>query len=206
VSSVPQWIELSGLPRLLNAECGSSAWLILRTLIDLDCALHSKPGTVALSIEELANRTGLEAAPTRKIVKQLNKGKWLTMFLPEHVEETAFFKIAEPLATPASHGDVLTSNPTLTVHRYCDCPQASANDDPDDAVLQEVVDFYLGQIAPTMNTFTIQKLRDLVALAPIADIRRAFKHAEYNEVRNLAFIIRRCLDYKKQRQPKEPVA
>jgi hypothetical protein len=207
MSSFPHWLELSGLPRLLQEQTrGSAGWLILRTLIDLDCSTNSKPGTIELTVLQLADRAGLDGPATRRALKQLQKGKWAQMFLPEHDEETALYKIASPLRTPASHADILAQHPTASTHRYCDCLE-NGDDVPLPAV-QATVDLYFNTCGLKMNAFIVDRLHIITAAVPQEQLKRIFYRAQKAGVRSLSTIERWCLDYRKaqEKKPEEPAA
>lgn len=189
---------------MLCAETrGSAAWLILRTLIDLDLAQHSTPGTLDLPITELAIRAGLEPAPTTRALKQLQKAKCITAFIPQHEDENALIKIATPLRTPLNHADVLASHTShsshashLQNHRYCDCPETD-NSAPLPAV-QTTVDLYFNTCSLKMNAFILDRLTILTAATTPDKLRRTFYRAQKTGIRSLSTIERWCLQDRKQ--------
>src|SRR5438046_4206344 len=99
LSTFPHWLELSGLPQ----QCGSTGWLVLRTIIDLDCSANSIPGTIDVATSEIAIRAGLEAEATRKALKQLQKKKLIRAFIADDNDENSLIQVANPIPGVRSH-------------------------------------------------------------------------------------------------------
>ena len=55
----PEWLELSGLPELLNTKSRMGTWSVFKKIVELDCAKNSIPGIVEISASELSEMVGI---------------------------------------------------------------------------------------------------------------------------------------------------
>lgn len=197
-SPFPTWLLHSGLPQRLKTEsCGSAAWLLLRTIIDLDCR-RSTTEPVDTSIANLAIVTGLTDAEIQDILPVYRKTAVAKYYVPDDEAENALIQLNDPLPTPQTHRQVIAlmiPDPAISIHRYCDCPEAR-DFDPADPVLQEIIDLYLNGISLRINQFIIDRLKNLRHKTDIGAIRWAFKLAAKNNSHSLDFVERQALKIK----------
>lgn len=188
----PAWIQYSGLPARLREEtAGTDAWLLFKTIIDLDCR-NAISQTLDLPISQLASLTGIDAEDVLAIVPVYRDLKLAKMFLPDSADENLVIQISAPLPTPETHAQVrakMIADTGIDVHRFCDCPEGREMD-PKDPVLRQIIDLYCSHINCTMNAFTVDRLNVLRHKASLDDIRRAFWSAEKNQIRSLNYIER----------------
>lgn len=198
----PLWLEYSGLPQLLAEKVkGSAGWPAFKKIVELDCASNSEPGTVEISLEDLAAKLGLAAGAVRKSILSMRKLKLLACFLPESDEEAALLKLRTPLLTPVSPSKLKKELPHLfsETHyfRYYDDYRADEDaDESADPVLQEIVDLYFNAVGLKMNAFVLDELRLLRHRFPIEQVRRTFRRAQQNEIRSLHWILRELVRQK----------
>ena len=194
-SPFPAWLLHSGLPQRLNSEpCGSAAWLLLKTIIEMDCR-RSITDKVDTSLQNLATVTGLTVEQVVDTFPVFRKTQVARYYMPEDQEENALIQVNEPIPTPISHKDVLKlqiPDPAVAIHRYCTCPEAQQAM-PGDPVLNEIIDLYLGQCSVRMNSFILDRLTYLRHSADIGAIRWAFKTCEKNNCHSLDAVVRIAL-------------
>jgi hypothetical protein len=198
------WLEWSGLPAALNAV-RANAWLVFRTIVEIDCGASRRPATIEIPLAELAERCGLDAAVVAKAVDALRKKKYLRCFLPEHPEESALLEIRVPIATPLSPEEVARRIPD-PVHRdpaqyrYAHEPDAPP---ADAAKVQEVVDLYLNRISQKMNSFILEQIEIVAGRFEMEDIQRTIDRAARHEIRHFGWVLKELVreqGKKKQRE------
>jgi len=207
----PLWLELSGLPQMLGAKPGGAAlWAVFKKIVELDCAVNSDPGTVEISIEELAWRLALAPAAVRRALLSLRRLKLIACFVPDNDEEAALVRVRTPLTTPIKREDIITRWPQIFTDanapfRYIeDAPQHDAlADDGRDSVLQEIVDLYFNAVGLNMNAFVLDELRLVRQRFPIEAVRRVFRRAQQNEIRSLQWIVRELVRGRRNREKKD---
>ncbi len=106
MAASPLWLAYSGLPEWLNQQVNRSAWLVFKTVVELDCARNARPATVEVTPVELAAWCGLEAEAVMRTLEGLRRKKCVALFLPEHPEEMALIEVKVPLPTPRSSTEV----------------------------------------------------------------------------------------------------
>ncbi|MCX7625236.1 MAG: hypothetical protein N2Z21_03375 [Candidatus Sumerlaeaceae bacterium] len=200
----PLWLELSGLPNLLNAKIrGGAGWLLFKKVVELDCALNPQPGVVEISIANLAERTGVAPELLRRAAASLRKIGVLTYFLPDNDEEEALFRIKVPLPTPRSPAEIRQLYPEMFAteghfFRYVDADQLETNEaETEDLLLKEIVDLYLNIIGVKMNAFILDELRLIRQRFPIEMVRRTFRRAAANDIHSLAWVVRELIRQKR---------
>lgn len=194
-SGAPLWLELSGLPLLVREKTKHAAgWAVLRKIVELDCTQHpSAPGTVEVTVVELAARCGVLPEEVRRVLSPLRKMKVLKCFVPDDDEDTALFEIFCPLPVPCSRGTIedlvmrKTSSSVPLTLRYWDEPTNECSDTVD-PLLQEVVDLYLNTCGTRINMFVVDELRLMRQKYPIEAVRKTFNRARQNEIHSLAWI------------------
>lgn len=208
MTAAPLWLEYSGLPALLREKVrGGGAWTLFRKIVELDCERHSLPGTVEVTLDELAARTGLEPAALRKAALGLRKLKLVSCFLPESDEEEALFRVRVPLDAPIGPVELARLHPDLFASpagqhfRYATA--ASGDDDPDaapadDPALREIVDLYFDVVGLRMNAFVLDELRLLRSRYDLESIRRTFRRARQNGIHALNWIVRELVRQKRK--------
>ncbi|MCX7717782.1 MAG: hypothetical protein N2111_05170 [Candidatus Sumerlaeaceae bacterium] len=194
----PLWLDLCGLPRLVADKTkGAVAWAVFRTVVEIDCSLHTLPGTVEITLTDLEDRAGLARGSARKAISALRKHRLLACFLPDDDEEPALIKVQIPLPVPVERSEVIrrlteAGFPPPASLRYLDPPtiEAEDSDDSHDRLLQEIVDLYFNTVGLKMNAFVLDELRLIRHRFPIEPIRRAFRRAQQNEIRSLQWVVR----------------
>lgn len=193
----PLWLELSGIPRLLNTKIRSGAWSIFKTIVEVDSTHNRSPDVVEMSVAELSERTGIEEKTVTRILKKLKKERLVTCFLPDSPEEKALIRISTPLQTPVSPEEIRRSHPGLfppgnDFFRYVDetVPEEA---EAQDQTLQEIVDLYFNTIGLKMNTFILDELKLIRYRFPLDKIKRSFHRARRNEIASLTWVIKDLL-------------
>lgn len=192
----PAWINYSGFAAWLTNKSGgeSAAWLLFKTLIDIDCR-YAVSQRVDTPIDALTGPTGLtirQIKATMEIYRELALARY---YIPEEESENALIEINTPLPTPKTHRQVIAMeipDPAIAVHRFCDCPEAREMD-PNDPVLQEIIDLYLDTCSVRVNAFIVDRLKALRHRADIGAIRWAFKTTKKNNSHSLDMVERTAL-------------
>jgi DNA-binding Lrp family transcriptional regulator len=197
VLQFPLWLELSGLPRLLNTKIRSGAWCIFKTIVEIDCTQNSSPDVVEISVAELSERTGIDQKAVTRVIKRLKKEKVLSCFLPDSPEEKALLKIKMPLHTPVSADQIRRSYaglfpPGRDFFRYVD-QSVPEEVEARDQTLQQIVDLYFNTISLKMNTFILDELKLIRYRFPLESINRSFQRAKRNEIPSLHWVIKDLL-------------
>ena len=89
MASSPLWLAHSGLPEWLNAKVNRSAWLVFKTVVEIDCERNARPSTVEIPPREIAERCGLPPESVMRTLSALRRKKCLALFVPDHPEEDA---------------------------------------------------------------------------------------------------------------------
>jgi hypothetical protein len=201
----PLWLEYSGLPQLLAEKIrGGSGWPVFKKVVELDCATNAEPGTVEVTLTEIADRTGVPAPTVRKTLLALRKLKLIAVFIPDHDEEAALIKLRTPLQTPISVQQIKDTQARLFADtpqhfRYVDEYQPSDDDAaPADPLLQEIVDLYFNAVGLKMNAFVLDELRLVRQRFPAEMVRRTFRRAQQNEIRSLHWVVQELVKQKKK--------
>ena len=71
----PLWLELCGLPQYVYEKVRKDAWIVFKKVVELDCFANIDPGIIEISLNELANRTGLPVETVEKCLLALKKKK-----------------------------------------------------------------------------------------------------------------------------------
>lgn len=195
-SQYPAWINHSGLPKLL----GSAAWLLFKAIVELDCRM-STPMTIDVSFDELAAITGLEPEDILDTLPVYREHKLAKLYIPDDLDTNPMIELYKVLPTPETHAQVrekMIPDPAISIHRYCDCPEAKEMD-PRDPAMREICDLYLATINCTMNALTVDRLKNLRYKATMDDIRRAFWSAQKNEIRSFNYVERTALKLQDKR-------
>lgn len=200
-SQSADWLELSGLPAVLNTG-RQHAWLVFRTLVEIDCRRNQEPDTVEISLAELAERCGLEWEKVNKIAEFLAGKKRLGCFLPDNPEEPALFRIRSPIETPRTPQEVaaLAPDPWLrdpSTYRYLSAP---ARDDQFERKSAKVVDLYLNLLSQNVNSFIVDQIEILARRFALEDIEKMMRRAERHEVRQLGWVIKELVREKKKKR------
>jgi DNA-binding Lrp family transcriptional regulator len=188
------WLEWSGLPKALN-RARANGWLVFKTLAEMDCRANARPGAIEISMNDLAERCGLEADAALKIVEALRKKKLLRCYLPDHFDEEALIEIVVPLATPIPSDEVArrAEEPALRdarAHRYARPAQAPP---PDAAKIQAVVDLYLNRVSQKMNAFILEHLQMIAERFDMEAIERTIERAAKHEVRSIGWVFKELI-------------
>lgn len=189
----PLWLEFSGLPEFLNRKAGKLGWAVFKKIVELDCDRNAEPGTVELSLSDLAPRLGVKSEEIRRTVEKIRKAKALRLFLPENDEETALFEVRQPLPCPIPPDEVLRRRPHPGLGesaslRYSKPSSAAKTENP--KVVEEIVDRYFSTIGLKMNSFILDELRVIAGRFSQEQLRRAFDRAEKLEIRSLRWVVR----------------
>lgn len=200
----PLWLEYSGIPQLLARKIkGGAGWPVFKKLVEVDCALNSEPGTVEISMLELADRSGVTAAAARKAISAMRKLRMVACFLPDSDEESALLKVRTPLETPLNIDELKLRHPRLFLEtpqafRYVENFELQSEDaEASDPLLQEIVDLYFGTVGLKMNAFVLDELKLVRQRFPADAIRRTFRRAQQNEIRSLHWIVQELVRQKK---------
>ncbi|HBF35050.1 TPA: hypothetical protein DDW35_10870 [Candidatus Sumerlaeota bacterium] len=215
LATSPLWLQHSGLPQWLNDEVHKNAWLVFKTVVEIDCLRNAKPDSIEIPPSEIAKFCGLEPKSVMRILEGLRKKKCLALFLPDHPDETALIEIKTPLPTPRLITEVLDEFPfncqeSGTQYRY-----AIVDTVPEKVIsagkreLQRVVDLYLNTIGFKMNTFILDELRLLCQRFEPEDVEKAFTRAAKNDIRSLGWVAKELYRVNKKRSkpataPEEP--
>lgn len=200
----PLWLEYSGLPELLQEKVrGGSGWPVFKKIVELDCALNTEPDTVEITLEELAQRCGVNPEATRRAILAMRKLKLVACFLPESEEEPALLKVRLPLATPRTTEQIKAAWPKIFAEspqhfRYAEEAEAAEEESAEDPALQEIVDLYFNTVGLKINAFILDELRLVRRRFAMEQIRRTFRRAEQNEIRSLHWVVRELTRAKKK--------
>jgi DNA-binding Lrp family transcriptional regulator len=192
----PIWLELSGLPAQLCQPHVPYAWQVFRKIVELDCELNvSAPGTVEVSLRDLARRSGLDEKRVLRSIKSLRKSGVLRAFLPDNEEEPALFQVTTPVPTPKSPDEVRAEHP----EDFLDAewpPRYSYSTDPTlhdpearNARTAEIVDLYFNLFSMKINSIILDELRLIASRYDRELVRRVFEKARKMEARSLSWIL-----------------
>lgn len=198
------WLEWSGLPAEAN-KARTNGWLVLRMVIELDCAAHRRPEAVEVTLEELGARCGLEPDVVVKVLEALRKKKYLRCFIPDNASEPALIEIRSPLKTPVPPEQVakIVSDPHLRDpgdYRY-----ARAEDAPkiDDKKVQEAVDYYLNHLSQKMNSVILEEIEIAARRFGAEQIRLTIDRAARHEIRSMTWVLKELIrDHQKVEKAK----
>jgi hypothetical protein len=197
MASSPLWLQHSGLPEWLNENVNRNGWLVLKTLIELDCARNVRPATVEIPPAELARFCGLDDATVMRTLEGLRRKKCIALFLPAHPEETALVGIKVPLPTPRSLASVLEEFPFNrlsggTRFRYAagEEMRETASASPGRKAFERVVDLYLNTVGPKMNSFILDELGLVSQRFAAEEIEKVFARAVKNDIRSLGWVVK----------------
>lgn len=202
-----EWLEWSGLPLELN-KVRQGAWPVFHKLAELDCQAHAFPGTVEISLTELAERCGYPVEALEKIIEALRKKKYLRCFIPDNAEEKGLFEIRVPLKTPLAPEAVAERIPNprlrqpseyryLVEHREEDTAQTVSK-------VQEIVDLYFNHLSQKMNAFILEQIEIAARRFPMESIRLTIERAERHEIRTMGWVLKELIrDHAKQEKKKK---
>ncbi len=196
----PLWVEFSGLPEFVNAKIRKGTWSIFKKVMELDCAANVEPGVVEISLDELADRTGLAAKIVERCLIGLRRKNLLACFVPDNTAEKALLRIIIPLNTPIAPEDVKKQHPNLfppgdDFFRYADEHLPTPEDD---ATLQEIIDLYFNSLGLKMNLFILDELRLIRQRFKLSDIKKVFRAAKYHEIKSLRWVMHRLFSGRKK--------
>ncbi|MBN1867770.1 hypothetical protein JW916_10800 [Candidatus Sumerlaeota bacterium] len=198
MASSPLWLAYSGLPAWLNSKIHRHAWLVFKTVVEIDCALNARPATVEIAPAEIAERCGLAPDATMKTLEALRRKKCLALFLPEHPEERALIEVKTPLPTPRAAEEVRAQFPFNRLDPAVRLRYASASEPETDKGtarggkkdLERVIDLYFNTVGFKMNSFILDELRLVCQRFPRSDVEKTFARARKNDIRSLGWIVR----------------
>ena len=196
MAASPLWLAHSGLPEWLTERVSRAAWLVFKTVAELDCARNAQPGTVEATPAEIARLCGLPAKTVMRALEGLRRKKCIALFLPEHAEERALIEIKTPLPTPRSSREVLEEFPFNRLGegvrlRYASVLEAGAErGSASEQALQRVIDLYFNTVGFKMNTFILDELRLICQRFSSVEVEKAFARAEKNAIRSLSWVVR----------------
>lgn len=198
MASSPLWLAYSGLPRLLTEKVSRAAWLVFKTVVEIDCERNARPATIEIAPSELAERCGLPDTTVMRTLEGLRRKKCLALFLPEHAEETALIEVQTPLPTPFGTDEVRRLFPFNTLPgdvrlRYgdpVDEARAEARLGADRRDLERVIDLYFNTVGFKMNSFILDELRLVYQRFAPEEVEKTFARAEKNGIRSLGWVVR----------------
>ena len=215
----PLWLVYSGLPEWLNAKVNRTAWLVFKTVVEIDCANHARPRTVEVPPAEIARRCGLESVATMRTLEGLRRKKCIALFLPEHPEETALIEVKIPLPTPRSPEEIREGFPFNRLPqgvrlRYAGEGEAERTGGVSAGHgdgLERAIDLYFNIVGFKMNNFILDELRLLCQRFSREEVEKAFARAKKNDIRSLGWIAKELYRFssrrkggRKSRQAKTP--
>lgn len=219
MASSPLWLARSGLPEWLNAKVNRNAWLVFKTVVELDCARNARPASVEVAPAEIAALCGLPDDAVMRTLECLRRKKCLALFLPEHPEECALIAVKTPLPTPRPSSEVREEFPFNRLDAGVRLRYATALDEDEEAAaearsggskqdLERVIDLYFNTVGFKMNNFILDELRLVCRRFPRSEVEKAFARAQKNDIRSLAWVVQelyraaRRYDSQKQKVPR----
>jgi len=197
MASSPLWLQYSGLPEWLNEEVNRSAWLVFKTLVELDCARNTRPATMEMTPAELAQLCGLDDKTAMRTLEGLRRKKCIALFLPGHPEETALVEIKVPLPTPRPLSSVLDEFPFNRLpsgvrFRYAggEGAQETGPAGAGKKAFERVVDLYLNTVGFKMNSFILDELHLVSQRFAPDEIEKVFARAVKNDIRSLGWVVK----------------
>jgi hypothetical protein len=213
MAASPLWLAHSGLPEWLNQQVNRSAWLVFKTVVELDCARNARPGTVEVTPQDLAAWCGLEAEAVMRTLEGLRRKKCVALFLPEHPEEMALVEIKVPLPTPRSSAEVREQFPFNALGSEVRLRYASALEETEEGAarseagnkrdLERVIDLYFNVVGFKMNTFILDELRLLCQRFSRQEVEKTFARAQKNDIRSLGWIVKELYRVSRRHDRKE---
>jgi len=203
MASSPLWLAYSGLPEWLNREINRNAWLVFKTVVEMDCARNARPATIEAPPAEIARRCGLAPETVMRTLVGLRRKKCLALFVPEHPEENGLFEVKIPLPTPRTAAQVREEFPFNRLDagarlRYAfvhegaeETGKRPSGTQPTGSVrrdLQRVIDLYLNTVGFKMNSFVLDELRLLCQRFDPDEVEKAFARAAKNDIRSLGWV------------------
>ncbi|MFW6303283.1 MAG: hypothetical protein ACOC2L_01560 [Candidatus Sumerlaeota bacterium] len=198
MASSPLWLAHSGLPDWLNAKINRSAWLVFKTVVELDCARNARPATIEITVTELARLTGLPAKNVASTLEGLRKKKCIALFLPDHPDEMTLIEVKVPLPTPRSSAEVRKEFPFDSLDDSVRLRYASALESDDESAtrrgsagqkdLQRLIDLYFNTVGFKMNTFILDELRLITQRFSREEVEKTFARAAKKDIRSLSWI------------------
>lgn len=197
-----EWLEWSGLPTCLN-KARSGGWVVFKKLIELDCRAHRHPGAVEVSLEELGERCGLTPDVVERVLKALQRKKYVRIFIPDNPEERGLFEIRTPISTPIPPKEIAerTSDPSLrdpTQYRYA----FETDEAPIDVnKVQQVVDHYLNYMSQKMNGFILEQIEIAARRFPLESILGTIERGARHDVRAMGWVLKQLIrDHAKKKK------
>ncbi|NQU42056.1 hypothetical protein HQ520_02140 [bacterium] len=210
----PLWLQRSGLPEFLNSQVNRTAWLVFKTVVELDCARNARPGTVEITPFELASMCGLDAQTTVRTLEGLRRKKYLALFLPEHPEETALVEVKVPLPSPRPVEEIREEFPFNRLEpgvrfRYAAEAGSPAEEEHREWAggkrdLERVIDLYLNTVGFKINTFILDELRLICQRFEPSEVEKVFSRAEKNDIRSLGWIVKELYRTNRRRLKNRP--
>lgn len=195
MAASPLWLAHSGLPEWLTEKVNRTAWLVFKTVVELDCARNSRPATVEVPPSEIATLCGLDAQAVMRTLEALRKKKCVALFLPEHPDEIALIEVKIPLPTPLSSGEVREEFPFNMMDASVQMRYASALEEGDEKRkdgnkrdMERVIDLYFNTVGFKMNNFILDELRLICQRFSTGEVEKAFARAAKNDIRSLRWI------------------
>ncbi|MCC6547993.1 hypothetical protein IT570_12575 [Candidatus Sumerlaeota bacterium] len=196
-SSFPLWLELSGLPRKLNAEGKHPfAWTVFHRIVEEDLRQNvARPGIAELSVNQLAEACGLDTKKTRKAIGLLRKAGVMRVFLPENDEEQGCFQVITPIPTPRSSDEVraLHGSEFLEAQwppRYAVdvAPESEGDRESRARKIERVSDLYLNTFSMRLNSLIVDELQLISDRYDLDLIEKVFQLAKRKDVRSLGWV------------------
>ncbi len=189
-----EWLEWSGLPEELNRLHGH-AWVVFKKIVELDCQVSRRPGTIEIPVANLAVRCGLDAARTVQVVELLRREKYLRCFLPTEYDESALIEIRLPVKTPRTADEVAHDCPdphlkNPGMFRYAD---VEPEDGDDEMLVQQVIDLYMDRISSKMNCFILEQIEMTASRFPMHKIRYHVERAANHNIREFGWVMKELI-------------
>lgn len=199
-ASSPLWIEFSGFPQWVNEKAGKNGWLVMKKVIEIDCARNARPATIEIAPTEIAERCGIDAPAAMRCLEALRKKKCLILFLPDHPEELALIEVRTPLRTPLSLADIRKRFPFSSLGadvRFRYASREAPGESPREYVapantknLQRVIDLYFNSVGFKINSLILDQLRLICHRFDHGAVEKTFERARKNDIRSLGWIVR----------------
>ncbi len=205
----PRWLEVSGLPQLLNEEAPPHGYFIFKKLVEMDLYQNVSPDIIETSLHQLSKFLGLSMNNIEQMLKTLESSEYIKIFWGNIPEEELFLRIIIPVKTPQSPFEIpeteggYKERPEEQVPYYHvpDFDPDSSDLDRDDyfqTKLEHVTNWYVQIIKPDLNPIVLQKIHYLCQSFSYQDLRQAFLNARKNKVRSLECLMRELYSYKKR--------
>jgi len=183
----PRWLEISGLPGLLNEEMGPEVWPLFKRLVEEDVAQNLFPDWVDLKAQDLSEACGLSPQKVEEIFLGLGEAGLLRIRNLADAGHYYQYRIAHPLPIPCEREKLverlreanLPDRPELW--RYWEEKEGETK-------YERVLRLYERTCGLKMSGKTVEDLVELVENHPIEHLEEAFEAARAEEVEALGWI------------------